>query len=244
MTVLSRKVRNRMKQITAMPKWGIFELRGRRPPLLPGGSGSSALGCRPRRRPARMQVESIATSVASSGVTPQRMCVPGEWAPGARAHGTMSTADDCHGVYLPTGGIMKLSCPTWGSASPISSAPCASTVRVSGSSRWHPTRWGRSSALSSRWTVSGWSRGCWPGRGDHRAPRVRVAGHHRRRVRRPMNQLGLTHLSLRVDDVDAVAAAIEALGGTVVPPPAPRSTCPVPVSTSSTARIPTGSGSS
>ncbi len=35
--------------------------------------------------------------------------------------------------------------------------------------------------------------------------------------RRPMNQLGLTHLSLRVDDVDGVAATIEALGGTVVP---------------------------
>jgi lactoylglutathione lyase len=34
--------------------------------------------------------------------------------------------------------------------------------------------------------------------------------------RRPMNQLGLTHLSLRVDDVDGVAATIEALGGTVV----------------------------
>jgi len=35
-------------------------------------------------------------------------------------------------------------------------------------------------------------------------------------VRRPMNQLGLTHLSLRVDDVEAVAATIEAQGGTVV----------------------------
>ena len=34
--------------------------------------------------------------------------------------------------------------------------------------------------------------------------------------RRPMNQLGLTHLSLRVDDVDQVAAAIEGLGGAVV----------------------------
>ena len=31
-----------------------------------------------------------------------------------------------------------------------------------------------------------------------------------------MNQLGLTHLSLRVDDVDQVATAIEACGGTVV----------------------------
>jgi len=36
--------------------------------------------------------------------------------------------------------------------------------------------------------------------------------------RRPMNQLGLTHLSLRVDDVEAVAAAIESYGGTVVRP--------------------------
>jgi glyoxylase I family protein len=34
--------------------------------------------------------------------------------------------------------------------------------------------------------------------------------------RRPMNQLGLTHLSLRVDDVDRVASTIEAFGGTVV----------------------------
>ncbi len=35
-------------------------------------------------------------------------------------------------------------------------------------------------------------------------------------VRRPMNQLGLTHLSLRVDDVDRVVAVVEALGGAVV----------------------------
>ncbi|HLJ08089.1 MAG TPA: VOC family protein [Acidimicrobiia bacterium] len=35
-------------------------------------------------------------------------------------------------------------------------------------------------------------------------------------VRRPMNQLGLTHLSVRVDDVDGVADAVERLGGTVV----------------------------
>ncbi len=34
--------------------------------------------------------------------------------------------------------------------------------------------------------------------------------------RRPMNQLGLTHLSLRVDDVDQVASAIASLGGAVV----------------------------
>jgi lactoylglutathione lyase len=37
-------------------------------------------------------------------------------------------------------------------------------------------------------------------------------------TRRPMNLLGLTHLCLRVDDVEATAATIEALGGTVVRP--------------------------
>ena len=31
-----------------------------------------------------------------------------------------------------------------------------------------------------------------------------------------MNQLGLTHLSLRVDDLDRAAQVIESLGGTVV----------------------------
>jgi glyoxylase I family protein len=35
-------------------------------------------------------------------------------------------------------------------------------------------------------------------------------------TRRPMNQLGLTHLSLRVSDVEGTAATIERLGGTVV----------------------------
>ena len=35
-------------------------------------------------------------------------------------------------------------------------------------------------------------------------------------VRRPMNQLGLTHLSLRVDDLEAVAQRIEEHGGTVL----------------------------
>jgi catechol 2,3-dioxygenase-like lactoylglutathione lyase family enzyme len=35
-------------------------------------------------------------------------------------------------------------------------------------------------------------------------------------VRRPMNQLGITHLSLRVGDLDAVAQDIESLGGTVL----------------------------
>ena len=34
--------------------------------------------------------------------------------------------------------------------------------------------------------------------------------------RRPINQLGLTHLALRVDDVESVAATIESLGGSVV----------------------------
>jgi lactoylglutathione lyase len=41
-------------------------------------------------------------------------------------------------------------------------------------------------------------------------------GHIGEGERRPMNQLGLTHLSLRVDDVDGVAATIEGLGGAVV----------------------------
>ena len=41
-------------------------------------------------------------------------------------------------------------------------------------------------------------------------------GHCGEAVRRPMNQLGLTHLSLRVADLDAVAGRIESLGGTVV----------------------------
>lgn len=35
-------------------------------------------------------------------------------------------------------------------------------------------------------------------------------------VRRPVNQLGLTHLCLRVDDVDGVADRIVAAGGTVL----------------------------
>ncbi len=34
--------------------------------------------------------------------------------------------------------------------------------------------------------------------------------------RRPMNQLGLTHLSMRVDDVDALGGEIERLGGHMV----------------------------
>jgi lactoylglutathione lyase len=35
-------------------------------------------------------------------------------------------------------------------------------------------------------------------------------------VRRPMNRLGLTHLSFRVDDLEEVAARIEEFGGHVV----------------------------
>jgi catechol 2,3-dioxygenase-like lactoylglutathione lyase family enzyme len=34
---------------------------------------------------------------------------------------------------------------------------------------------------------------------------------------RPMNQLGLTHFSLRVDDLDAVCAQLEAAGGRLLP---------------------------
>ncbi len=41
-------------------------------------------------------------------------------------------------------------------------------------------------------------------------------GHLGEGERRPMNQLGLTHLSLRVADLDAVALAIESFGGAVV----------------------------
>ena len=41
-------------------------------------------------------------------------------------------------------------------------------------------------------------------------------GHQGNPTRRPMNQLGLTHLSLRVEDVDAVAAVIREFGGTVL----------------------------
>lgn len=41
-------------------------------------------------------------------------------------------------------------------------------------------------------------------------------GHCGEAVRRPMNRLGLTHLCIRVDDVDRVASTIEEMGGTVV----------------------------
>ena len=43
-----------------------------------------------------------------------------------------------------------------------------------------------------------------------------VPGHTGDPVRRPMNQVGLTHLSFRVADLDGVARRIEMLGGTVV----------------------------
>jgi len=36
------------------------------------------------------------------------------------------------------------------------------------------------------------------------------------RERRPLNQLGLTHLSVRVDDVDMVSATVERMGGAIV----------------------------
>ncbi len=41
-------------------------------------------------------------------------------------------------------------------------------------------------------------------------------GHSGPSGRRPMNQLGFTHLSLRVDDVDEVAQAIARHGGSVI----------------------------
>ena len=63
-------------------------------------------------------------------------------------------------------------------------------------------------------------------------------------ARRPMNQLGLTHLSIRVDEVDAVASTIEALGGTVVPTTRTTFDWRGPDSTSCTAPIPTGCASS
>jgi catechol 2,3-dioxygenase-like lactoylglutathione lyase family enzyme len=37
------------------------------------------------------------------------------------------------------------------------------------------------------------------------------------RAPRPMNQLGVTHLSLRVDDLDAVCAQLEGAGGGLLP---------------------------
>jgi catechol 2,3-dioxygenase-like lactoylglutathione lyase family enzyme len=40
-------------------------------------------------------------------------------------------------------------------------------------------------------------------------------GHRGDPTRRPMNQLGLTHLSFRVDDVDVAAQAVARAGGTV-----------------------------
>jgi catechol 2,3-dioxygenase-like lactoylglutathione lyase family enzyme len=41
-------------------------------------------------------------------------------------------------------------------------------------------------------------------------------GHIGEPVRRPVNQLGLTHLNFRVDDVDAVAERLRSLGATVL----------------------------
>ncbi len=45
--------------------------------------------------------------------------------------------------------------------------------------------------------------------------RFDAPGFHGPAARRPMNQLGLTHLSVRVADVDATAARIRELGGAV-----------------------------
>lgn len=47
-------------------------------------------------------------------------------------------------------------------------------------------------------------------------------GHEVGDVPRPMNRVGLTHLSLRVGDFDAVVAAIEAAGGALLPETATR----------------------
>ena len=41
-------------------------------------------------------------------------------------------------------------------------------------------------------------------------------GHVGNRTRRPMNELGLTHLSFRVDDLDEAEAAVTANGGAVI----------------------------
>ena len=46
--------------------------------------------------------------------------------------------------------------------------------------------------------------------------RFRAPGHVGEPLRRSMNRLGLTHLSFRVDDVDAAASAIERAGGAVI----------------------------
>jgi catechol 2,3-dioxygenase-like lactoylglutathione lyase family enzyme len=45
----------------------------------------------------------------------------------------------------------------------------------------------------------------------------RSPGHQGEAQARPMNLLGLTHLSLRVADLDAVSARIEAAGGRILP---------------------------
>jgi catechol 2,3-dioxygenase-like lactoylglutathione lyase family enzyme len=44
----------------------------------------------------------------------------------------------------------------------------------------------------------------------------RAPGHVGEPVRRSMNRLGLTHLSFRVDDIDAAASAVELAGGAVI----------------------------
>lgn len=41
-----------------------------------------------------------------------------------------------------------------------------------------------------------------------------VAGHQQTATPRPMNRLGFTHLSIRVEDLESAVAAIEQMGGT------------------------------
>ena len=93
----------------------------------------------------------------------------------------------------------------------------AFTVRAWASNWWNRTQWGPSSAklmevegnivLQSRFVT----------RDGVRIELLRFdePGYQGPAARRPMNQLGLTHLSVRVQDVDAVAASVRELGGTV-----------------------------
>jgi lactoylglutathione lyase len=129
----------------------------------------------------------------------------------------MSTTHDCHGVYLPTGGIMKLSVSHVGI--------CVSDLERS--LRFYCEGLGFEQVASHQ--VGEEFGALLEVEGVRLASRMLARdgvtiellgfespGTTGDGVRRPMNQLGLTHLSLRVDDVDAVAAVIEGLGGTVV----------------------------
>ena len=64
------------------------------------------------------------------------------------------------------------------------------------------------------------------------------------RERRAVNQLGLTHLSFRVGDLEATAAKVVELGGAIVERAGPPSISARPPSGSSTAPTLTGCGSS